>query len=85
MTPFYYEDMSLKEIVQVLRLPEGTVKSQLNRARKCLREPLEEDELTTSDADAVFTLNGMGYEISALGHNREQVATVLKEVLDGFQ
>lgn len=41
--------------------------------------------LTTSDVEAVFTLNGMGYQISALGHDREQVAAVLKEVLDGFQ
>lgn len=43
--------------------------------------------LTTSDVEAVFTLNGMGYQIGAYGYgyDREQVVTVLKEVLDGFQ
>ena len=43
VTLFYYEDMSLKEIARVLRLPEGTVKSRLNRARTRLRELLKED------------------------------------------
>lgn len=43
VTLFYYEDMSVKDIARVLRLPEGTVKSRLNRARKRLREILEED------------------------------------------
>lgn len=44
VTLFYYEDMSVKDIARVLRLPGGTVKSRLNRARKRLRELLEEDE-----------------------------------------
>lgn len=43
VTLFYYEDMGVKDIARVLRLPEGTVKSRLNRARKRLRELLEED------------------------------------------
>lgn len=43
VTLFYYENMNLKEIARVLRLPEGTVKSRLNRARARLRELLKED------------------------------------------
>lgn len=43
VTLFYYEDMSVKDIARILSLPEGTVKSRLNRARRRLRELLEED------------------------------------------
>ncbi|KAB2336035.1 sigma-70 family RNA polymerase sigma factor [Cytobacillus depressus] len=33
---FYFEDCSIKEIAQVLKIREGTVKSRLNRARSLL-------------------------------------------------
>lgn len=39
----YLEDMSLREIAEVLAIPEGTVKSRLFYARKALRECLEEE------------------------------------------
>ena len=39
---FYYEDLSLKDIAAALRLPEGTVKSRLSRARRQLRAMLED-------------------------------------------
>lgn len=34
---FYYEDMSIRDICEVLGLPTGTVKSRLSRARKKLK------------------------------------------------
>lgn len=33
VTLFYYEDLKIKEIAEVLEIREGTVKSRLNRAR----------------------------------------------------
>ncbi len=38
----YYENMSVAEIAELLRSREGTVKSQLNRARKLLKNMLSE-------------------------------------------
>ena len=35
---FYYEDMTVEEIAKALRVPQGTVKSRLSRARKQLKE-----------------------------------------------
>lgn len=39
---FYMEDYSVAQIADVLRIPEGTVKSRLNRARKHLKGLLQE-------------------------------------------
>lgn len=39
----YYEDYSVKEIAQLLRLPQATVKTRLFRGRKLLRTSLEEE------------------------------------------
>lgn len=39
---FYVEDYSTKEISRSMQIPEGTVKSRLNKARKVLREYLGE-------------------------------------------
>ncbi|HDR7353196.1 sigma-70 family RNA polymerase sigma factor [Bacillus wiedmannii] len=38
----YYHDLSIKEIADVLNSPEGTIKSQLHRARHALRPILKE-------------------------------------------
>ena len=38
---FYMEELSLAEIAAVLRLPEGTVKSRLYRAKKILEQELK--------------------------------------------
>ena len=38
---YYYEDFSVKEIAKILKIPEGTVKSRLSRAREKIRELLE--------------------------------------------
>lgn len=40
---FYLEDRSVADLAAVLSVPEGTVKSRLNRARANLREILEAD------------------------------------------
>ena len=40
---FYYEDMPIKQIAQVLKVSENTVKSQLHRAREMLKSMLGED------------------------------------------
>ncbi|MGP3955841.1 RNA polymerase sigma factor [Nonomuraea sp. 3N208] len=39
---FYLEDLSVEDCAQICRVPVGTVKSRLNRARRFLREHLEE-------------------------------------------
>ena len=39
---FYYEELSLRDISDVLNIPVGTVKSRLNRGRTELRNALEE-------------------------------------------
>jgi RNA polymerase sigma-70 factor (ECF subfamily) len=39
---FYLEDLPVEECAYVCRIPAGTVKSRLNRARRLLREHLEE-------------------------------------------
>lgn len=53
---YYFEDFSVKEISKVLKIPEGTVKSRLSRARKELAKKLisENDEIKTERSD----LNG---------------------------
>lgn len=38
---FYMEELKLSEISRILRLPEGTVKSRLFKARKLLKQELE--------------------------------------------
>lgn len=40
---FYLEDMSVREIADVLSIPEGTVKSRLFYAREALRASVEEE------------------------------------------
>lgn len=40
---FYYEDMSIEEISKYMSINPSTVKSQLSRARKLLREKLKGD------------------------------------------
>ena len=40
---YYFEEFSVKEISQILKIPEGTVKSRLSRARKELEKVLIKD------------------------------------------
>lgn len=39
---FYMEELPLADISEILKLPEGTVKSRIYRAKKILRKELEE-------------------------------------------
>lgn len=41
---FYYEDMTVEQIARCLNVPEGTVKSRLSRARKQLKQMLDEED-----------------------------------------
>ena len=41
----YYHDLSIKEIANIMNLPEGTIKSHLNRAKKELKPILREGYL----------------------------------------
>ncbi len=41
---YYYHELSVKEIAKLLGCLEGTVKSRLHTARKCLKEKLSEEE-----------------------------------------
>ena len=40
---FYHEDYAVEEIAGILRRPAGTVKSQLNRGKKLLKNMLREE------------------------------------------
>ncbi len=42
LTLFHLEEFSYKEIEQITQMPEGTIKSYLSRARKLLKEKLEQ-------------------------------------------
>ena len=46
VTLYYLEDFSVKEISEILEIPEGTVKSRLSRARKELEKILIKNEET---------------------------------------
>lgn len=39
---FYMEDLAVTDISQILELPEGTVKSRIHRAKKILKQKLED-------------------------------------------
>ncbi|MBE4909225.1 sigma-70 family RNA polymerase sigma factor [Bacillus luteolus] len=43
ITLFYIQDLSVKEISEIIEQPEGTVKSRLSRARKKLAQLLEDN------------------------------------------
>ncbi|MBU8881248.1 sigma-70 family RNA polymerase sigma factor [Bacillus sp. FJAT-29790] len=49
---FYLQDLSIKDIAEIIDQPEGTVKSRLSRARKKLEKWLTKDNES----------GGMGYE-----------------------
>ena len=40
---YYYDDYSVKEISQIINIPEGTVKSRLSKAREILKQKLEKE------------------------------------------
>ena len=44
VTLFYYEDLSVRQISQILKISQGAVRTRLSRARDQLRQMLEEEE-----------------------------------------
>ena len=40
---FYFNDLSEKQTAEALNIPQGTVKSRLNKAKKLLREELKHE------------------------------------------
>lgn len=41
---FYYEDYSVREIAEILEVPENTVKTNLRRGREALKQKLQEEK-----------------------------------------
>ena len=52
LTLYHLEEFSYKEIEEITGMPEGTVKSYLSRARKLLKEKLE--EMNVSEKTNIF-------------------------------
>ena len=50
---FYWEDLSVDELAQVLSIPPGTVKSRLHRGRAMLKEAIENSTLAPDDRASV--------------------------------
>ena len=44
---YYYNDLSISEIADILNIPKGTVKSRVFRAREKLYEILSKEEVDT--------------------------------------
>ncbi len=42
---YYYDDYSIKEISNIIDIPEGTVKSRLSKARELLKKELKKEEI----------------------------------------
>ena len=42
---YYYDDYSIKEISNIMDIPEGTVKSRLSKARELLKKELKKEEI----------------------------------------
>jgi len=42
---YYYDDYSIKEISNIINIPEGTVKSRLSKAREIIKKELMKEEI----------------------------------------
>ena len=46
---YYFEEFSIKEISEIQKLPEGTIKSRLSRARKKLEDIFLKENIEKGD------------------------------------
>ena len=46
---YYYNDLSISEISDILNIPKGTVKSRVFRAREKLYQILNNEEVNTNE------------------------------------
>lgn len=53
----YFEELSNKEVAMICGIPEGTVKSRLNMAKKILKEEVEKYEATEGTTISFHSLN----------------------------
>ena len=79
----YYDDLKIGEIASSLEIPEGTVKSRLNKARKTLKVEFEaiekRDKIKLHGIPFIFLL-GKGFADDAIGFNlSSSVASVIAQ------
>lgn len=53
---YYWEDLGLGELAQMLEVPKGTIKSRLHRARAMLREAMEKVARSPEEMDSASQL-----------------------------
>ena len=63
---FYYEDYSVREIADILKLSESNVKDRLSRGRALLRDSLKE-EWENDNSVLVWKLHHLFEQVSGLG------------------
>ena len=49
ITLYYFNELTYKEISEIMNIPEGTVKSKLSRAKKYLRNIVGEEEMKVNE------------------------------------
>lgn len=49
ITLYYFNELTYKEISEIMNIPEGTVKSKLSRAKEHLRSIIGEEEMTVNE------------------------------------
>jgi len=59
---YYWEELDVAELAQVLQIPAGTVKSRLSRGRALLREQMERLPATAQERESVRVLFGAWIE-----------------------
>lgn len=63
---YYWEDLSVAELAEVLEIPAGTIKSRLYRGRKLLREAMEKVPAAEDDRRSVRSvIDGWAADVKA--------------------
>ena len=68
---FYYEDYSVREIGEILKISESNVKVRLSRGRMLLRETLKEEWTMTNKRTLQTGIFGVAYLRSVFCGGRE--------------